>query len=245
MTATPDPAGRDQAGDLPAVTSALAVCAHPDDETFGLGAVLDRLAAMGATVSLLCFTHGERSTLGASDDLASIRAAELGAAAAVLGASHVELLDLPDGGLASQPLAALSAQVARTAEAVGADLLVVFDEDGVTAHPDHRRATEAALAGAPELPVLAWTVPDRVARALNAELGTGFLGRPDEEIDVVVTVDRARQWRAIACHATQSGDNPVLRRRLELLGDVEALRWLRRPAPPGGRGASQRQSSST
>ncbi|WP_327727492.1 hypothetical protein OG250_10135 [Streptomyces sp. NBC_00487] len=40
------------------------------------------------------------------------------------------------------------------------------------------------------------------------------------------SVPRERQYRAIACHASQSSDNPVLWRRLELLGDREYLRVL-------------------
>jgi len=44
---------------LPAWRQALVVVAHPDDETFGLGAVADRFTA----VHVLCFTHGEASTL--------------------------------------------------------------------------------------------------------------------------------------------------------------------------------------
>jgi hypothetical protein len=44
-----------------------------------------------------------------------------------------------------------------------------------------------------------------------------------------VSVDRARQHRAIACHVSQATDNPVLRRRLALQGDREVFRWLREP----------------
>ena len=36
----------------------LAVVAHPDDETFGCGAVLAKYAAEGAQVFLLCATRG-------------------------------------------------------------------------------------------------------------------------------------------------------------------------------------------
>jgi len=43
---------------------ALAVIAHPDDESFGLGAVLAALSGAGAQVRVLCFTRGEASTLG-------------------------------------------------------------------------------------------------------------------------------------------------------------------------------------
>jgi len=224
--------GSASTGELPRAASVLAVCAHPDDESFGLGAVLAAFAEAGSRTAVICFTHGETSTLGAdASELGRIRSAELADAAAELGVGHVELLDYPDGALAHQPLAPLTEHVCRVATRVGADLLLVFDEGGITGHADHDRATEAALRSAEHthLPVLAWAVPERVATALNAELGTEFVGRATEHLDVVIEVDRRRQHRAIARHESQATDNPVLRRRLELQGDHEAFRWLRPP----------------
>src|SRR5579863_8286614 len=123
---------------LPDASSVLAVCAHPDDESFGLGAVLQRFVADGAAVAILCFTAGEASSLGDPESfLAELRRSELSAAAAALGIDRVELLDHPDGGLAEQPLEDLAREVRAMVEEVGADLLVVFDEGGVTGHPDH------------------------------------------------------------------------------------------------------------
>ena len=43
----------------PAVGLALAVIAHPDDESFGLGSVLTAMVDAGTRVAALCFTHGE------------------------------------------------------------------------------------------------------------------------------------------------------------------------------------------
>lgn len=213
---------------LPAVREVLAVCAHPDDESFGLGGVLGSFVAQGSIVRVLCFTHGEASTLGASPrPLGELRAEELEAAASILGVSACKLHGYPDGALAEVPLDVLGALVDQ--EAAGAELLVAFDEGGITGHPDHIRATQAAaVAGAHRgLPVLAWALPEAVAARLNAELGSGFVGRASDELDFTVEVDRDRQRQAVACHASQSGDNPVLWRRLELLGTTEHLRWLR------------------
>jgi len=215
---------------LGAYRRVLAVVAHPDDESFGLGAVLHALGQAGTETSVLCFTHGEASTLGgAGGDLGRTRARELEQASAVLGITRTELLDYPDGGLADIELEALAGHVRRVAEDVGAGALLVFDEGGVTGHGDHRRATEAALAaaGAAGLDVLAWALPQDVAAALNAEFCTAFVGRPHVELGVQLTVDRTCQHRAIAQHHSQSVDNPVLWRRLELLGDSEWLRRLR------------------
>lgn len=227
------------AGALAGLSRLLVVCAHPDDESFGLGAVLAAAVDAGATISLLCFTYGEASTLHATPgELAAVRVEELSAAAAILGVGRVELLAYPDGTLADQPLDELAGRVRRLARDVDADGLLVFDDGGITGHPDHQRATDAALdaADGEDLPVLAWSVPDTVADTLNREFGTAFVGRAEDAVDVVLRVDRRRQLDAIRCHASQSTDNPVLWRRLELEGDTESLRWLRvgpdRPTSP-------------
>ena len=217
---------------LPTTRSVLAVCAHPDDESFGLGAALATFDESGTSTSVLCFTHGEASTLGAdTPELGRVRAGELAAAADELGVAEVELLHYRDGQLSDEPIAELNTRIHRAVQRAGADLLLVFDEGGITGHADHCRASEAAVAVARELglPVLAWTLPERVADALNLQFGAGFVGRSDTELDYVVQVDRTRQRRAIDQHVSQAVDNPVLGRRLALQGDEEAFRWLLAP----------------
>ena len=48
---------------LPGWAQVLVVVAHPDDESFGLGAIISQMTATGAAVHILCYTHGEASTL--------------------------------------------------------------------------------------------------------------------------------------------------------------------------------------
>lgn len=216
-------------GQLPGWRAVLAVVAHPDDESFGLGAIVSGFAERGAQVAVVCLTRGEASTLrGVTGELSRIRAAELAAAAEVLGVSAVELLDYPDGHLAEVSVEELAALVAGCARRFGAQGLLVFDPTGVTGHPDHRQATAAARAAAAEvgLPVLAWTLPAAVADALNSEYATAFVGHRPADIDLIVPVDRRRQCQAVCRHASQALPTSVLWRRLELLGPVEHLRWL-------------------
>ena len=215
---------------LPDFHDVLAVCAHPDDESFGLGAVLHTLADAGSRLSVLCFTHGEASTLhGVDGDLAVIRAAELDAASQRLGVGRVELLHYPDGSLATQATAELTDHVRRVTHETGATTLLVFDHGGITGHADHQAATDAALqaASALDAPVYAWVIPSSVADTLNREFGTTFVGRAADRTHIVLTVDRVVQADAIDFHRSQAIDNPVLRRRLELMTDQEWLRRLR------------------
>lgn len=211
----------------------LAVVAHPDDESFGLGAVLAHLSRAGSEVSLLCFTHGEASTL-AKDELErsalhAVREEELSAAAGVLGLASVELDDYPDGRLSSVALEELADAVEAESVRRGSGLLLVFDEGGITGHPDHVQATRAALAAAErlDLPVVAWVIDEMVAEKLNAEFGTAFAGRPATGIHTRIAVDRNLQNAAISCHRSQSTANAVLWRRLALTGATEPLRILR------------------
>ncbi len=215
--------------DLPDWQCVLAVVAHPDDESFGLGAVIDAFARAGASVHVLCFTRGGASTLGAdAADLPAVRADELRAAADVLGIGSVTLRDHRDGGLSDVDLPSLVDDVVATVDRVRADGLLVFDTTGITSHPDHRRATEAAVAAGRRrsIGVLAWTLPDELARDLVAQTGVPFVGQPADAIDLVVAVRRDRQSAAAYCHPSQAVPGSALWRRLELLGGVEHLRWL-------------------
>ena len=227
---------------LPAWRRVLAVVAHPDDESFGLGGLLDAFHEAGAEITVLCFTQGEASTLrGVPGDLRELRAAELRDAALLLGVAHVELRDHPDGDLAAVPTEVLGREVTAVAGARQVDGLLVFDTSGVTGHPDHAAATAAALHAARslDLPVLGWTIPSSVAEALNAEFGTRFTGCHPSGIHLTVGVDRARQRQAAHAHPSQALPTSALWRRLELLGNAERLRWLRVPAPPTPPGAVQ------
>jgi N-acetylglucosamine malate deacetylase 2 len=228
MNVADSPAGR-TGRLLPAWPSTLAVIAHPDDESFGLGAVIGQLAADGAAVHVLCFTRGEASTLNQTGaELSRARETELRQAGAQLGVAGVTLLDYPDGGLASVPAAELAEHVIGQAVRTGAAGLLVFDDTGITGHPDHKAATRAAVRAGRRagLAVLAWTLPAAVAVQLRAETGQDFTGQQADHIDLCVCVSRDRQRRAALLHASQVSPSAVLWRRLQLQGECEHLRWL-------------------
>ncbi|MEI6362738.1 MAG: PIG-L deacetylase family protein [Actinomycetes bacterium] len=216
-------------GHLPPWQSILAVVAHPDDESFGLGAVISTFIAAGARVDVLCYTKGEASTLhGVEGDLALIRRGELTDAARELGITSVYLLDYPDGHLADQDLAELAEHAVGAARDADCDGLLVFDSTGITGHADHIHATRAAVVAAPllGLDVLAWTLPADVANELRTTLGGDFRGRPRDAIDFVIDVDRDRQQKAVHCHPSQAVPSSALWHRLDLLGNREYLRWI-------------------
>jgi LmbE family N-acetylglucosaminyl deacetylase len=209
-----------------------AVVAHPDDETFGLGALLANLASEGREVRVLCFTHGEASTIGATEDLGEIRGRELLDAAEVLGVRQVTLLDFPDGGLDAVPDAELDARIDNwlTTDVAA---LVVLEPQGVTGHPDHQAASRAAerVADRRGLPVIEWGIDPLTASQLEHEHGQPFDSIGDGTGVLDVPVDRDTQLTAIYHHTSQLDDDPVVCRILALRGDLERVR-IRQPQEP-------------
>ncbi len=145
MSATRNPVPQDGQRDqshpsdrLPAWQRVLVVVAHPDDESFGLGAVIDAFVTAGAQVEVLCLTMGEASTLAEGlspqsvGELPAMRAQELARAADLLGVRRATLVRHPDGALGQQPAGALEADVEAAVDRVAPHGLVVFGNTSVT-----------------------------------------------------------------------------------------------------------------
>jgi LmbE family N-acetylglucosaminyl deacetylase len=78
--------------------SVLAVYAHPDDPEVSCGGALARWAVAGAEVRLVVVNAGDKGATDAATDPAELtrrRAAEVDAAAAVLGPAGVDRLGCP------------------------------------------------------------------------------------------------------------------------------------------------------
>ncbi|MDD5466497.1 MAG: PIG-L family deacetylase [Anaerolineales bacterium] len=149
----------------------VAVLAHPDDESFGMGGTLALYARRGAEVHLVCATRGEAGDvdpqhLHGYTSIAELRQAELQCAAGKLGLAGVHFLGYRDSGmpgspdnqhpqaLAAQPLEKVAAQVAAYLRDLRPQVVLTFDSIGGYHHPDHiaiHRATLRAfeLAGDP------------------------------------------------------------------------------------------------
>jgi LmbE family N-acetylglucosaminyl deacetylase len=125
----------------------MAVLAHPDDESLGVGGTLAKYAAEGVDVFLLTATRGDGGRYRGHrpgdpqhpgpSALAAIREEELRAAAAVLGVCDVAVLDYRDRYLdAANPREAV-ANIVRHLRHVRPDVVVTFGPDGAYGHPDH------------------------------------------------------------------------------------------------------------
>ena len=121
----------------------MAVLAHPDDESLGVGGILAKYAAEDIETSLVTATRGERGWFGDEREnpgleaLGQIREAELHAAAEVLGIRSVDFLEYIDGELDQAHPAEVVAKIVGHLRLVKPDVVVTFGPDGSYGHPDH------------------------------------------------------------------------------------------------------------
>lgn len=132
----------------------LAVFAHPDDESMGMGGTLAKYSAEGVETHLLCATRGERGWFGAAEAhpgfeaLGQTRAAELKNAAKELGMKSLHFLNYIDGDLDAANHAEAIQKIAAHIRKVKPQVVVTFPPDGNYGHPDHiaiGQFTSAAL----------------------------------------------------------------------------------------------------
>jgi len=146
----------------------LAVVAHPDDETFGMGGTLALYSQRGVEVHLICATRGEageveQGKLAGFASIGDLREHELLCAAQTLGIHRVHFLDYRDSGMQGSadnlhPQALVNAPMEQVAEKIGyllqlikPQVVLTFDPMGGYLHPDHvfiHRVTSCAFTSA-------------------------------------------------------------------------------------------------
>ncbi len=140
----------------------LAVLAHPDDESFGLGGTLALYARQGCDVYLVCATRGEAGTVDPEhmrgfESVAALREAELRCAAEHLGLKQVFFLGYRDSGMPGMdanrhPEAQINHSVDEVAGRVvkyirelKPEIVLTFDPIGGYRHPDHIHVHQATV----------------------------------------------------------------------------------------------------
>ena len=121
----------------------LAVFAHPDDESMGMGGTLAKYAAEGVETYLICATRGEQGWFGPEEEnpdqaeLGELRANELKCAASVLGVREIAFLDYIDGRVDNAKPSEIIGKIASHVRDIQPQVVVTFPPDGNYGHPDH------------------------------------------------------------------------------------------------------------
>ena len=139
----------------------MAILAHPDDESLGVGGTLARYAALDVDVHLVTATRGDAGRFRGirpgepghpgAETLGELRLSELRAAAAALGVRQLSLLDYPDGRLDTVDPREAIASLVRHLRHGRPEVVLTFGPDGAYGHPDHiaiSQFTTAAIVAA-------------------------------------------------------------------------------------------------
>jgi len=193
--------------------------AHPDDETFTGAGVACMCAEAGAELTLVTATRGQAGKRGdppvcTPDELPATRERELRAAVEILGIHRLYLLDYEDTKLSQAEPDRIRAELAGFIRRHRPHVVVTFDPNGLTGHPDHvaiSRFTSDAIQAAADARWETEVPPHRVTRVLWTPSipPWEFARDPDlarrPGIDVLIDVGpwRDRKIAALRAHRTQ------------------------------------------
>lgn len=246
------------------VATLLLVVAHPDDESFGCGALIAATALEGTEVILCCASRGElgedaTGRYSSPEALGRAREQELRESAQILGARRVEFLDLTDSGWDGEAVPGsiiaererLDGAIERALRAHHPEVVITMDPTGSDGHRDHAAvaaATTRAFTRAVQWPasLYHWCLPHSLMSDWTREIAAQDpasvyletdLGRPDEDVTTVLDGREVldRVQHAMVCHLTQTG--PYQRISAELTERFIGYDHLVRVHPPwqGGR----------
>ena len=204
----------------------LVILAHPDDPEFFCGATLAKWAREGHRITYLLLTCGDKGFNPTThpdmtpEKLCAIRHEEQYAAAKVIGADSVHILDHPDGYLV--PDLNLRREVVREIRRHKPNILVTCDPQNLFAiyginHPDHRAAGQVVIdAVFPAAGNVAY-FPELLAEGFEPhmpkEVWCSLTMQPN------VTMDVTDMWhtkmQAILKHKTQVQDPKALMERFK------------------------------
>jgi N-acetylglucosamine malate deacetylase 1 len=174
----------------------LAIFAHRDDAELGCGGTLAKAAADGYKTGILDLTQGEMGTRGTAE----LRATEAQRAAAVLGVTLRENLELPDAGIVNDP--ETREKLARVIRRLQPRVVIAPAIEG--RHPDHR-VTAQLVRDACFVSGLAKVAPDlpkhRPLKILHCLTYRQDFVRPSFVVDISQQFEL--KLRAVRCYVSQ------------------------------------------
>ncbi len=160
---------------------ALAVIAHPDDESFLLSGTCMKFTEEGKIVGVVCATRGEKGADRLNrelteDQMADIRTKELHAACKIIGCSCVKFGHYPDGGLDKIDFEKLVADIVSEIEKYKPEIVLTFGPEGISGHKDHMVIGLAATAASKQ-------AAHKIKELWLASIPASVIGRFNEHLN--------------------------------------------------------------
>lgn len=191
----------------------LGFYAHPDDADVACGATLARWALEGADVHLVLLADGGKGTIDPllePSELAASRREEVAIAAARLGITSVEHLDIPDGEI-PEAVGLTEMMVRRIRHfkpdvVLGHDPTAVFFGSVYVNHRDHRAAGWALLDAVAPAAGLPHYFPEAGSSHRIPDVMLSGTLEPDVYVDVTSTIEH--KVAAVTAHGSQLRGDP-------------------------------------
>ena len=219
----------------------VAIFAHPDDESFGIGGTLARYSKQGISTYYLCATRGESGSVDPEmmkgfSTVAELRSNELECASRELGLTAVRYLNYRDSGMlgsednrnAASLFAAATDDVAGRIighiEELRPDVVITHDQFGGYGHPDHIKLHQATMRAFELLYGLRFGAN---AKGLTAVVGTAGNDAAAHSIPRLYVTAFSRKFLALAVRLLPlAGQNPHKFGRNKDIDLVQMSSWF-------------------
>lgn len=212
----------------------VAVIAHPDDEAFGPGGTLAKLAKEGNDVYILCATRGESGASnigGQQTNLGEIRYKELLSSAKILGIKKIYFLGFIDGALCNNLYHQLAKKIEDKLKIIKPEILITYEPRGISGHIDHitvSLVTTYVFYKLPFIKNLDYYCIDETQRNFIQDYFIYFPpGYKKSEITKVVDISPVWQTKIAAIRAHQSQGKDA-KRIILMLKALSILRGFRK-----------------
>ncbi len=213
----------------------VVITAHPDDEAFGFGGTLARYGWQRVRTVLITLTDGAAGQTGGlvpPAQLAARRHGELIHAARILGISHIEQWNAPDGALVNVPAEPLVTRLLERFRQEQPAVVCTFGpEGGGNQHPDHQAASALATAA-----WRAWRAEGHMTRLAYITVApqvaaTSEIPYAPAHVRVDISATLAVKRAAFYAHRTQKADRAYYEAYQQAQGPFEWFHLVDETAP--------------
>lgn len=194
--------------------SFVCIFAHPDDEAFGPGGTIAKLAKK-YDVHILCATKGEagKNSKTSEKSIAFIREKELLKSAKILGVKEVHFLGFEDGTLSNNLYHKLAEKIKEKLVKLEPDIIMTDEPRGISGHIDHivvSMVTTYVFYTLPFIKTLWHYCISDIARAKIKDYFVYFPpGYKRSKVDKVVNVSGMWETKVRAMHAHESQKHDI------------------------------------
>lgn len=206
--------------------SIVCIFAHPDDESFGPGGTIAKLALTN-NVYIICATDGGAGHTSNVEGIVDIRKQELLDGAKILGVKEVFFLGFSDGDLSNNLYHKVASEIENKVKELKPETIITFEPKGVSGHIDHVAVTFITNFVAEKFEFVKKIMYFCISDAMRKFVSDYFIyfpeGYNENEVDEVVDVSEVwdKRIEAIKAHQSQRKDGDSLLLWLEKLPKKE------------------------